>query len=167
MSSGKQKKTRSTNQPKFRSENTTATIEVDQVLLALQQLANNTNSENFNINIHQFSKLPKSLTTTMPTFDGKPEKLELLEKIFETRLKIQNQLSENDRKNYFQALLKGDTLQTFINTKGPTQENLDDILAVFRRKYVKSQSMATEKHKLQKFVINLANQKLVEFLDEL
>ena len=36
-SSGKQKKARSTSQPQFRSENTPATIEADQTLLALQQ----------------------------------------------------------------------------------------------------------------------------------
>ena len=45
-SSGKQKKNRSTSQPQFRSENTPATIEADQILLALQKLANNNNSEN-------------------------------------------------------------------------------------------------------------------------
>ena len=39
--SGKQKKNRSISQPQFRSENTPATIEADQILLALQQLANN------------------------------------------------------------------------------------------------------------------------------
>ena len=50
-SSGKQKKTRSTSQPQFRSENTPATIEADQILLALQQLATNSNSANFNNNI--------------------------------------------------------------------------------------------------------------------
>ena len=41
--------------------------------LALQQLANNNNSANFHNNINRISKLPKSLTTTMPTFDGKSE----------------------------------------------------------------------------------------------
>ena len=50
-SSGKQKKARSTSQPQFRSENTPATIEADQILLALQHLATNSNSANFNNNI--------------------------------------------------------------------------------------------------------------------
>ena len=68
-SSGKQKRNRSTSQHQFRSENTPATIEADQILLALQQLANNNNSVNFHNNINRISKLPKSLTTTMPTFD--------------------------------------------------------------------------------------------------
>ena len=70
---GKQKKARSTSQPQFRSENTTATIDADQILLALQQLATNSYSVNFNNIISRISKLPKSFTTTMATFDGKSE----------------------------------------------------------------------------------------------
>ena len=166
-SSGKQKKNRSTSQPQFRSENTPTTIEADQILLALQQLANNNNFANFHNNINKISKLPKSLTTTMPTFDGKTEKFELFEYLFQTSLKIHNQLTEDDKINYFHSLMRGDALQTFKNINGPTRENLGEILAVFRRKYVKPQSMATAKHKIQKLVFNPANQKLVDFLDEL
>ena len=166
-SSGKQKKNRSTSQPQIRSENTPATIEADQILLALQQLANNNNSANFHNNLNRISKLPKSLTTTMPTFDGKTEKFELFEDLFQTSLKIHNQLTEDDRINYFHSLMRGDALQTFKNINGPTRENLGETLAVFRRKYVKPQSMATAKHKFQKLVFNPANQKLVDFLDEL
>ena len=138
-----------------------------QILLALQQLANNNNSANFYNNIIRISKLPKSLTTTMPTFDGKPEKFELFEDLFRTSPKLHNQLTEEDRINYFHSLMRGDALQTFKNIIGPIRENLGEILAVFRRKYVKPQSMATAKHKFQKLVLNPANQKLVDFLDEL
>ena len=49
-SSGKQKEARSTSQPQFCSQNTPATIEADQILLALQQLATNSISANFNNN---------------------------------------------------------------------------------------------------------------------
>ena len=166
-SSGKQKKNRSTSQPQFRSENTPATIEADQILLALQQLANNNNSANFHNNINRISKLPKSLTTTMPTFDGKSEKFELFEDLFQTSLKIHNELIEDDRINYFHSLMRGDELQTFKNINGPTRENLGEILAVFRRKHVKPQSMVTAKYKFQELVFNPANQKLVDFLEEL
>ena len=146
-SSGKHKKARSTSQPQFRSENTPATIEADQILLALQQLATNSNSANVNNNISRISKLPKSLTTTMPTFDGKSKKFELFEDLFQTSLKIHNQLTEEDKINYFHSLMRGDALQTFKNITSPTRENLGEILTVFRRKYVKPQSMATAKHK--------------------
>ena len=96
-SSGKQKKARSTSQPQFRSENTPATIEADQILLAFQQLATNSNSANFNNNISRISKLPDSLTTTMRTFDGKSKKFELFEDLFQTNLKIHNQLTEEGK----------------------------------------------------------------------
>ena len=167
ISSGKQKKARSTSQPQFHSENTPATIEADQIFLALQQLATNSNSANVNNNSNRISKLPKSLTTTMPTFDGKSEKFELFEDLFQTSLKIHNQLTEEDKIYYFHSLMRGDALQTFKNIGSPNRENLTEILTVFRRKYVKPQSMATAKHKFQQLVFNPANQKLIDFLDEL
>ena len=61
-SSEKQKKARSTSQPQFRSENAPATNEADQILLALQQLATNSISANFNNNIQ---------TTTQNTENAK------------------------------------------------------------------------------------------------
>ena len=167
ISSGKQKKARSTSQPHFRSENTAATIEADQILLALQQLATNSNSANFNNINSRISKLPKSLTTIMPTFDGKSEKFELFEDLFQTSLKIHNQLTEEDKIKYFHSLMRGDALQTFKNITSHNRENLGEILTVFRRKYVKPQSMATAKHKFQRLVFNPANQTLIDFLDEL
>ena len=167
ISSGKEMKARSTSQPQFRSENTPATIEADQILLALQQLETNSNSANFNYNNTKISKLPKSLTTAMPPVDGKSEKFELFEDLFQTSLKIHNQLTEEDKIYHFHALMRGDALQTFKNITSPNRENLEEILTVFRKKYVKPQSMATVKHKFQQLVFNPANQKMIDFLDEL
>ena len=167
ISSRKQKKALSASQPQFHSENTPATIEADQILEALQQLPRNSNSSNVNNNSNRISKLPKSLTTTMPTFDGKSEKFELFEDLFQTSLKFDNQLTEEDKINYFHSLMRGDALQTFKNISSPNRENLTEILTVFRRKYVKPQSTATARHKFQQLVFNPANQKLIDFLDEL
>ena len=116
-----QKKARSTSQPQFCSENTLATIEADQIFLALQQLATNNHSANFNNNISRISKWPNSLTITMPTFDGKTEKLELFEDLFQTSLKIHNQLTEEEKINYLHTLMRGDALQTFKNITTPTK----------------------------------------------
>ena len=69
--------------------------------------------------------------------------------------------------NYFYSLKRGDALQTFKNITSPNRESLGEISTVFRRNYVKPQSMATAKHKFQPLVLNPANQKLIEFLDEL
>ena len=63
--------------------------------------------------------------------------------------------------------MRGDALQTFKNITTPNRENLGEILTVFRRKYVKPQSMATTSHKFQRLVFHPANQKLIDFLDEL
>ena len=63
--------------------------------------------------------------------------------------------------------MRGDALQTFKNITSPNREYLLEILTVFRRKYVKPQSMATAKHKFQRLVFNPTNQKLIDFLDEL
>ena len=103
----------------------------------------------------------------MPTFDRKSEKFELFEDLIQTSLKIHNQLTEEDRITYFHSLMRGDALQTFKNINGPTRESLGEILAVFRRKYVKPQSVETAKHKIQKLVFNPANHTLVDFLHEL
>ena len=167
ISSGIQKKARSTSQPQFRSQNTPATIEADQILLALQQFATNSNSANFNNNITKISKLPKSLMTAMPTFDGKSEKFELFEDLFQTSSKIHNHLTEEDEKYSFHTLMPGDALETFKNISSWNRKNLAEILTVFHRKYVKPQSRATAKHIFQQLVFNPANQKLIDFLDEL
>ena len=108
------------------------------------------------------SKLPKSLTTTMPTFDGKSEKLELSECLFQMSLKIDSQLTGGDNVNYFHPLMRGDALQMFKNISSPKRDNLTELLIVFRRKYVKPQSMATAKHKFQ-LVFNPVDQKLIDF----
>ena len=121
-SSGKQKKARSTTQPQFRSEYNLATIEADQILSALQQLATNNNSAIFSNNISKTSMLPKSLTTTMPTFDGKSEKFELSEDLLQTSLEIHNRVTEEDKINYFHSLMRGDALQTFKNIASPRRE---------------------------------------------
>ena len=167
ISSGKQKKVRSTSQPQFCSENTHAKIEADLILLALQQLATNSNSANVNNNSNRIWKLPKSLTTSMPTFDGKPEKFELFEDLFQLSFKIHNQLTEENIIYYFHSLMRGDALQTFKNIGSPNWENVTEILTVFRRKYVKPQLMAAARHKFQQLVFNPANQKLIDELQNL
>ena len=90
----------------------------------------------------------------MPTFNGKSEKFELFEDLFQTSLKIQNQLTEEDRIKNFNSLMRDDGLQTFKNITSPNRENLGELLSMFRTKYVKPQSMATAKHKYQRLVFN-------------
>ena len=84
---------------------TPATIEADQMPLVFQQLPTNSNSANFkNNNINRIAKFPKSLTTTMSTFDRKSEKYDLFEDLFQTRLQVHSQNTEEDKINYFHSL---------------------------------------------------------------
>ena len=102
-----------------------------------------------------------------PPLTGKHKKIELFEDLFQTSLKIHNQLTEEDKINYFLSLIRGDGLQTFSNISSRNREKLAGILTVFRRKYVKPQSMVTAKHSVQQLVFNSANQKVIDFFDEL
>ena len=92
---------------------------------------------------------------------------DLFEYLFQTSLKIHNQLTEEYKINYFHSLMCGVALQTFKKFTRPNRETLGEILTLFRRKYVKRQSMVTAKHNFQWLVFNPANQKLFDFLDEL
>ena len=83
----------------------------------------------------------------MPTFSGKSEKLEKIEDLFQTISKTHNQLTEQDKRNYFHSLKLGDALKTFKDITSPDRENLGEILIVFRRKIFKPLSMATAKQK--------------------
>ena len=87
--------------------------------------------------------------------------------MFQTSLRLHNQLTQEDQTNYFYSLMRADVLQTLKNITGLKREHLGEVLTVFRTKYVKPLSMATAKHKFQRSVFNPANQKLVDFLDEL
>ena len=132
-----------------RCENRAGTIEADEYLLAPQQLASNSKSSNFNSNINRTQKLPKSFTTTVPTIDGISQRFELFGDFFQKGLKNHQQLTEDDKTNYFHSLRPGVALQTFKDISSLSQESLGEIMNDFRRKYVKPQSMATARHKFQ------------------
>ena len=103
----------------------------------------------------------------MPTFVGKSEKFKLFDDLIQTSLKIHYQLTEKDKLDYFHSRMRGNALQTFKNITSSNRENLGGTLIVFRRKYVKPQSMATAKNKYKRVVFNPANEKTTDFPDEL
>ena len=121
----------SKSQPQFRSDNTLKTIEAEQILIALQHLANNNNSDNFNNNISRISKLPEQPKTILPNFDGKLEKFSLLEGLLQLGLKIHNQITE-EKLEKFHTFMRGHALQTFKNISSLSRETLGEILTVFR-----------------------------------
>ena len=109
----------------------------------------------------------RPVSTTTLTFDGKSEKFELFEDLFHTMIKMQPEMTETMKINHFHSLLRKNALQTFRNISTANRQTLEDVLAVFRRKYVKPESQATAKHKWHKLVFDPNTMKLPDFLEEL
>ena len=101
------------------------------------------------------------------TFDGKSEKFELFEDLFHTMIKIQPELTEQMKFNHFHSLLRKNALQTFRNINSTNRQTLEDVLVVFRQKYVKPESQATAKHKWHRLIFDPNTMKLPDFLEEL
>ena len=109
----------------------------------------------------------RPVSTTTLTFDGKSEKFELFEDLFHTMIKMQPDMTEAMKINHFHSLLRKNALQTFRDINSANRQTVEDILAVFRRKYVKPESQATAKHKWHKLVFDPNTMKLPDFLEEL
>ena len=109
----------------------------------------------------------RPVSTTTLTFDGKSEKFELFKDLFHTMIKMQPEMTETMKINHFHSLLRKNALQTFRNINSANRQTLEDVLAVFRRKYVKPESQATAKHKWHKLVFDPNTMKLPDFLEEL
>ena len=109
----------------------------------------------------------RPVSTTTLTFDGKSGKFELFEDLFHTMIKMQPEITETMKTNHFHSLLRKNALQTFRNINSANRQTLEDVLAVFRRKYVKPESQATAKHKWHKLVFDPNTMRLPDFLEEL
>ena len=97
------------------------------------------------------------------TFDGKSEKFELFEDLFHTMIKMQPEMTEQMKINHFHSLLRKNALQTFRNISSSNRQTLEDVLVIFRRKYVKPESQATAKHKWHRLVFDPNTMKLPDF----
>ena len=109
----------------------------------------------------------RPVQTTPMTFDGKSEKFELFEDLFHTMIKMQPTMTEQMKINHFHSLLRKGALQTFRNINSINRQTLEDVLIIFRRKYVKPESQATTKHKWHRLTFDPTTMKLPDFLEEL
>ena len=101
------------------------------------------------------------------TFDGKSEKFELFEDLFHTMIKMQPEMTEQMKINHFHSLLRKNALQTFRNINSTNRQTLEDVLVIFRQKYVKPESQATAKHKWHRLIFDPNTMKLPDFLEEM
>ena len=107
----------------------------------------------------------RPVNSSTMTFDGKSEKFELFEDLF--MIKMQPEMSEQMTITHFHSLLRKNALQTFKNISTANRQTLEDVLVIFRRKYVKSESQTTAKHKCHRLVFDPKTMKLPDFLEEL
>ena len=131
---------------------------VNQITMAIEKLANRNSQPSL---FH-----PKNTLT----FNGKlekNEKFEYFEDLFHTTLRMQPALTEVMKINNFHAHVRGLALKTFKNIQRTPTITLEDILVVFRRKYVKPESSASAKHRFHRLVFDPERQKLPDFLEEL
>ena len=84
-----------------------------------------------------------------------------------TQMVMQPDMTETMKVNHFHSLLQKNALQTFRNINTANRQTLEDIMAVFRGKYVKPESQATAKHKWHRLVTDPNTMKLPDFLEEL
>ena len=115
----------------------------------------------------QAATMLKPVSTNTLIFDGKNEKFELFEDLFHTMLTMQPEMTEAMKINHFHAHLRKESLQTIRNISALNKKTLDDVLIVFRRKYVKPESQATAKHKWHKLTFDPNTKSLPDFLEEL
>ena len=111
--------------------------------------------------------MPKALTASLPTFDGKSEKFELFEDLFRNNIKMYPHLTEIQKINYFHSLLRGDALQAFCNIEDTKKDSLDEIMTIFKRRFGDYLSMAKARCEWDALKFDPSNQKLHEFLDVL
>ena len=109
----------------------------------------------------------RPVQTTPLTYDGKSEKFELFEDLFHTMIKMQPAMTEQMKNNHFHTLLRKGALQTFRNINSINRQTLEDVLVIFRRKYVKPESQATAKHKCHRLTFDPNTMKLPDVLEEL
>ena len=115
----------------------------------------------------QAATMLKPVSTNSLTFDGKNEKFELFENPFHTMLKMQPELTDAKKNKQFHAHLRKKALQAFRIISTSNKKTLDDVLFVFRRKYVKPESQGTAKHKWRKLIADPNTKSLSDLLEEL
>ena len=169
------------NPPSHQYQNLSTQVSKDSNLLVVEQTPRNQNLDANNSITRladaiagittqqrpQAATMLKPVSTNTLIFDGKNEKFELFEDLFRTMLKMQPEMTEAMKINHFHAHLRQEALQTFRIISAINKKILDDVLIVFRRKYVKPESQVTAEHKWHKLTFDPNTKSLPEFIEEL
>ena len=83
-----------------------------------------------------------------------------------TSLKVYPNISEEDQIHYFHSLLRDEALQTNRNMIDTNRASLEDIIATFRRRNVRPQSIATTRFKWEQLYFDPSRQTFEDFLEQ-
>ena len=169
------------NTPSHQYQKLSTHVSQDNKLLMVEQTLKNQNSDannSHNCQVYansgtatqqrpQAATMLKQISTFTFFFDGKNEKRELFEDLSHTMLKMQPEMTEAIEIKQFHAHLRQEPFQTFRNMSASNTKTLDDVLTVFRRKYVKPESQATAKHKWHKLTFDPNTKSVPNFLEKL
>ena len=133
----------------------------DHIVDKLLELLRNVTQQN-----NGLPRLPKALSTTMPTFNGRNDKFEHFEDLFMTSLEVNPNISEEEQIHYFHSLLRDEALQTYRNMTDTNRASLEDIIAIFRRRYVRPQSITTARCKWEQLHFDPSRQTFQDFLEQ-
>ena len=106
------------------------------------------------------------VTTSFMKFNGKSKKFEFFEVLFHTMIKMQPTMTERMEINHFYSLLRKRALQTFRNINSTNRKFFEDVLVIFRRKYVELESQETAKHKWHRLNFDPSTMKLPDVLED-
>ena len=110
------------------------------------------------------SPIAKLASTSTLKFDCKKENFELFEDFFHTMFRMQPETPDAMKINQFHAHLG--KFAKFSKHQCNHQKNLEDVLIVFWRKYVKPESRETAKQKWHKLTFDPHTKSLSDFLEE-
>ena len=77
------------------------------------------------------------------------------------------EMTEHIKINRFHSLLRENAFQTFRKINSSNRQTLEDVLVIFRRKYVKRESRVTAKHRWHRLTFDPNTMKLPDFLEDL
>ena len=88
-------------------------------------------------NLNPSLAMPKALTASFSTFDGKSEKFKLFEDLFRNIIKMYP-----PHGNSVSQLFRGDALQAFRNLDDSEKDSIEEIMPAFKRPFGDFLSMA-------------------------
>ena len=108
---------------------------------------------------------PKILQTQVPLFKGNRDKYNEFEHLLLNHLRPHaHKLTEEQKLNYFQSLLRDDAIEFWLTLTITTESTLKDILAAFKKEYAKEELSEVSKFKFDQLRYDPTTESFSKFL---